>query len=92
MKSVWIERHGTIGKQEEEVYDWRFSTLGDMADAVEKGWIGVGEVEVKIGPVMRRGVKDILRWWKKKYIYMLVLTLKLLIIVLPRSPQQAHIA
>ena len=27
-----------------------------------RGWIGVGEVEVNIGLVMRRGVKDILRW------------------------------
>lgn len=36
MKSVWIESHGTMGNREEKVYDWRFFTLGDMADAVEK--------------------------------------------------------
>ncbi|KAG2005320.1 hypothetical protein GB937_008863 [Aspergillus fischeri] len=37
LKSVWIERPGaTMGNLSEAVYDWRFSTLGDMADAVEK--------------------------------------------------------
>lgn len=41
IRSVWIERKGTMGNRDEEVYDWKFTTLGDMADAVEK------ELEVK---------------------------------------------
>ena len=36
IKSVWIERRGTMGNLQELVYDWKFVTLGDMADAVEK--------------------------------------------------------
>ncbi|PLB45217.1 hypothetical protein P170DRAFT_513257 [Aspergillus steynii IBT 23096] len=37
IKSVWIERPGAVmGNLSETVYDWRFDTLGDMADAVEK--------------------------------------------------------
>lgn len=36
IKSVWISRGGTMGNREEEVYDWKFATLGEMADAVEK--------------------------------------------------------
>ncbi|KAJ9220713.1 hypothetical protein DTO027B5_2240 [Paecilomyces variotii] len=37
VKSVWIVRPGAImGNVGEEIYDWRFDTLGDMADAVEK--------------------------------------------------------
>ena len=36
IKSVWIERDGTMGNQVEKIYDWRFSTLGDMVDAVER--------------------------------------------------------
>ncbi|KAK5083091.1 hypothetical protein LTR05_006973 [Lithohypha guttulata] len=36
LKSVWIERRGTMGNLKEQVYDWKFVTLGDMADAVEK--------------------------------------------------------
>lgn len=36
IESVGIERHGTMGNREEKVYDWRFFTLGDMADAMEK--------------------------------------------------------
>ncbi|KAF7586081.1 hypothetical protein BBP40_009599 [Aspergillus hancockii] len=36
LKSVWIERPGALmGNLEEVVYDWRFETLRDMADAVE---------------------------------------------------------
>ena len=36
IKSSWIVRPGaTMGNTEEEVYDWKFDTLGDMADAVE---------------------------------------------------------
>ncbi|RAK99322.1 putative haloalkanoic acid dehalogenase [Aspergillus ibericus CBS 121593] len=36
LKSVWIERPGaTMGNLAERVYDWRFETLGGMADAVE---------------------------------------------------------
>lgn len=36
IKSVWIERPGAVmGNLSETVYDWRFDTLGDMADAVE---------------------------------------------------------
>lgn len=36
IKSVWVERRGTMGNREEEIHDWRFETLGDMADAVER--------------------------------------------------------
>ncbi|QKX54572.1 uncharacterized protein TRUGW13939_01659 [Talaromyces rugulosus] len=37
LKSVWIERPGAaMGNLEETVYDWKFDTLGDMADALEK--------------------------------------------------------
>jgi 2-haloalkanoic acid dehalogenase type II len=36
IKSVWIERRGTMGNQQQEVYDWKFETLGDMANAVEQ--------------------------------------------------------
>ncbi|KAI4271795.1 MAG: hypothetical protein L6R38_006773 [Xanthoria sp. 2 TBL-2021] len=38
--SAWIVRPGAImgeqGKKGEEIWDWRFDTLGEMADAVEK--------------------------------------------------------
>ncbi|RDK42215.1 HAD-like protein [Aspergillus phoenicis ATCC 13157] len=38
LKSVWIERPGaTMGNLSETIYDWRFDTLGEMADAVDKG-------------------------------------------------------
>lgn len=38
LKSVWIERPGsTMGNLSETVYDWRFDTLGQMADALEAG-------------------------------------------------------
>ena len=36
IKSVWIERSGTMGNRQEQIYDWKFVTLGDMADAVER--------------------------------------------------------
>ena len=36
IKSAWIERRGTMGNLQELIYDWKFVTLGDMADAVEK--------------------------------------------------------
>lgn len=36
IKSVWIERGGTMGNMEEVIYDWKFQTLGEMADAVER--------------------------------------------------------
>ncbi|KAA8641284.1 hypothetical protein EYZ11_002447 [Aspergillus tanneri] len=37
IKSVWIVRPGAIiGRVEEEVYDWKFDTLGEMADALER--------------------------------------------------------
>ncbi|KAL8725824.1 MAG: hypothetical protein Q9166_007111 [cf. Caloplaca sp. 2 TL-2023] len=40
IRSVWIVRPGAImgevGKKGEEVWDWKFDTLGGMADAVEK--------------------------------------------------------
>jgi len=36
IKSSWIVRPGaTMGNRAEEIYDWRFDTLGDMADALE---------------------------------------------------------
>jgi 2-haloalkanoic acid dehalogenase type II len=38
IKSAWIERPGaTMGNLPDNVYDWRFDTLGDMADALEAG-------------------------------------------------------
>ncbi|KAF9894802.1 hypothetical protein FE257_004423 [Aspergillus nanangensis] len=37
LKSVWIERPGaTMGNLSDPIYDWRFDTLGLMADAVER--------------------------------------------------------
>ncbi|KIY00788.1 uncharacterized protein Z520_03453 [Fonsecaea multimorphosa CBS 102226] len=36
IKSVWIERRGTMGNRDEKIFDWKFVTLGDMADAVER--------------------------------------------------------
>ena len=37
IKSVWIVRPGAVmGNREGEIWDWKFGTLGDMADAVEK--------------------------------------------------------
>ncbi|RJE21457.1 dehalogenase [Aspergillus sclerotialis] len=36
IKSVWIVRPGAImGNVKDTVYDWRFDTLGEMADALE---------------------------------------------------------
>jgi 2-haloalkanoic acid dehalogenase type II len=36
IRSVWIARSGAvIGNVDEAVYDWRFDTLGEMADAVD---------------------------------------------------------
>ncbi|KAK5796123.1 hypothetical protein VI817_005408 [Penicillium citrinum] len=33
IKSVWIERPGaTMGNRDEPIFDWRFATLGEMAD------------------------------------------------------------
>jgi 2-haloalkanoic acid dehalogenase type II len=38
--SSWIVRPGSImGNLEEPVYDWKFDTLGDMANAVEKEFL-----------------------------------------------------
>ncbi|KAL8753795.1 MAG: hypothetical protein Q9199_004794 [Rusavskia elegans] len=40
IRSAWIVRPGAImgeqGKKGEEIWDWRFDTLGEMADAVEE--------------------------------------------------------
>ena len=36
IKSVWIERGGSMGNRQEEIYDWKFVTLGEMADAVKQ--------------------------------------------------------
>ena len=36
IKSSWIVRPGAVmGNRGEEVYDWKFDTLGEMADALE---------------------------------------------------------
>ncbi|POR38320.1 Haloalkanoic acid dehalogenase [Tolypocladium paradoxum] len=36
IKSSWIVRPGSVmGNRDEVVYDWKFNTLGDMADALE---------------------------------------------------------
>jgi len=38
IKSVWIERSGaTMGNKTEEIYDWKFDKMLDMAHAVEQG-------------------------------------------------------
>ncbi|KAJ5742062.1 Haloacid dehalogenase/epoxide hydrolase [Penicillium manginii] len=38
IKSVWIERPGaTMGNLSQSIFDWRFDTLGDMANALEAG-------------------------------------------------------
>ncbi|RMZ77160.1 hypothetical protein DV737_g4490, partial [Chaetothyriales sp. CBS 132003] len=37
IKSAWIVRPGAVmGNKGGEIYDWKFNTLGEMADAVEK--------------------------------------------------------
>jgi 2-haloalkanoic acid dehalogenase type II len=37
LSSCWIERPGAMmGNRDEPVYDWKFDTLGDMADALDK--------------------------------------------------------
>lgn len=37
IKSVWIERPGALmGNRDDPIFDWRFATLGGMADAVER--------------------------------------------------------
>ena len=36
IKSAGIERGGTMGNRDEMIFDWKFTTLGEMADAVEK--------------------------------------------------------
>ncbi|KAF2139781.1 uncharacterized protein K452DRAFT_289753 [Aplosporella prunicola CBS 121167] len=37
IKSSWIVRPGAVmGNREKETFDWKFDTLGEMADAVEK--------------------------------------------------------
>ncbi|KAK9787189.1 putative Haloacid dehalogenase [Seiridium cardinale] len=37
LKSSWISRPGAImGNRDNAVYDWKFDTLGDMADALQK--------------------------------------------------------
>ncbi|SPJ90965.1 probable hydrolase (HAD superfamily) [Fusarium torulosum] len=37
IKSSWIERPGALmGNRENPIYDWRFATLGDMANALDK--------------------------------------------------------
>jgi 2-haloalkanoic acid dehalogenase type II len=37
IRSVWIERVGaTMGNLEDPIFDWRFGTLGEMADALEE--------------------------------------------------------
>lgn len=36
LKSSWIVRPGAVmGNRDEEIYDWKFDTLGQMADALE---------------------------------------------------------
>ncbi|KAI8720332.1 hypothetical protein NCS52_00478300 [Fusarium sp. LHS14.1] len=41
IKSSWIERPGAVmGNRASPVYNWKFDTLGDMADALEKELAG----------------------------------------------------
>jgi 2-haloalkanoic acid dehalogenase type II len=38
IKSVWIERKGaTMGNETNDIYDWKFDKMVDLADAVERG-------------------------------------------------------
>ncbi|CAI7631580.1 unnamed protein product [Penicillium crustosum] len=42
IRSSWIVRPGSImGNLDEHIYDWKFDTLGDMADAVERGHLSL---------------------------------------------------
>ncbi|KAL8991353.1 MAG: hypothetical protein Q9169_007888 [Polycauliona sp. 2 TL-2023] len=45
IRSAWIVRPGAImgeqGKKGEEIWDWKFDTLGEMADAVDKELSGL---------------------------------------------------
>ncbi|KAL8749865.1 MAG: hypothetical protein Q9184_006636 [Pyrenodesmia sp. 2 TL-2023] len=45
IRSAWIVRPGALmgeqGRKGQEIWDWKFDTLGDMADAVEKEVTGV---------------------------------------------------
>ena len=50
IKSVWIERKGTMGNRQEEIYDWKFLTLGDMANAVEKELATESRYELLVRP------------------------------------------
>ena len=37
IRSIWIERPGaTMGNRKDPIYDWRFATLGEMADALQQ--------------------------------------------------------
>ncbi|KAL2788507.1 HAD-like domain-containing protein [Aspergillus keveii] len=37
IRSVWIERPGAVmGNLEENIFDWKFETLGDMAEALKR--------------------------------------------------------
>lgn len=40
IKSVWIERRGTMGNRSNAIFNWKFTTLGEMADAVESEFNG----------------------------------------------------
>jgi FMN phosphatase YigB (HAD superfamily) len=44
IKSCWIYRPGaTMGNRDDPVWNWKFDTLADMADAVEKELTEKGE-------------------------------------------------
>jgi hypothetical protein len=52
---VWISRAVAImGNVDEPVYDWRFDTLGEMADVVLRGLVVV--------KLALRGVQDLIRF------------------------------
>lgn len=38
LTSCWIDRKGVMGSSEEAEYAWKFDTLGEMADAVDKAF------------------------------------------------------
>lgn len=43
IKSSWIYRPGAVmGNRDDPVFDWKFDTLADMADAVEKEFAALG--------------------------------------------------
>ena len=54
IKSVWIARKATMGNVDREIYDWKFATLGEMADTVEKNVQGLAAMVIAEGEEKRK--------------------------------------